>query len=188
MIPFLQARHYRPANRLTVNWVVLHSAEVGESLEAAEVLMRRCAGKRTNAKGDEIVSSWHYAVDADSVTQSVREEDIAFHAPGANAAGIGVEMCGRARQSLSEWDDDYSRNVVIRTASLVAGICRRWNIPVLLLGADSLLRGQRGITTHAEVSKAWKKSTHTDPGMFFPVQQFLDLTAHYKRIEEGSEK
>jgi hypothetical protein len=179
--PFLQARHYRPSGRLTVKWVVLHSAEIGESLDGAEILMRRCAEKRVDANGKEIVSSWHYAVDADSATQSVREEDIAFHAPGANAAGIGIELCGRARQSLLEWDDEYSRSMIIRAAALTAEVCQRWGIPVGFVTADGLLRGVSGITTHAEVSKAWKKSTHTDPGMFFPTQKFLDLTAHYKR-------
>ncbi|MFZ9202313.1 MAG: N-acetylmuramoyl-L-alanine amidase [Opitutales bacterium] len=182
MIPFLQARHYLPANRLKVNWVVLHSAEIGESFEGAEILMKRCAEKRVYANGKDIVSSWHYAVDANSVTQSVREEDIAFHAPGANAAGVGIELCGRARQTLSEWQDEYSTSAIKHAANLTAGICKRWGIPVQFVAADALLRGARGITTHAEVSKAWKKSTHTDPGMFFPVQQFLDLVAHYKRV------
>ncbi len=179
--PYLQARHFRSANRLRVQWVVIHSAEIGESLDGAEVLMRRCAEKRLDAKGKEIVSSWHYAVDADSITQSVREEDIAYHAPGANAAGIGIELCGRARQTAAEWDDSYSRTMLSRAAALTADICGRWEIQPTFVTADGLLRGVPGITTHAEVSKAWKRSTHSDPGPNFPLQRYVDLVLTYRR-------
>lgn len=179
MTPFLQARHYRPADRSRVAWVVLHSAEIGESLEGAEVLMRRCAEKRLNAAGKEIVSSWHYAVDADSVTQSVLETHIAFHAPGANSLGIGIEMCGRARQTAEEWDDAFSRTMIARTAKLVSDICQRWGIPTEWVYEGNLVEGTPGVTTHAEVSKAFRKSTHTDPGPNFPSARFMSLVKTY---------
>jgi hypothetical protein len=41
--------------------------------------------------------------------------------------------------------------------------------------ADNLKRGAHGITTHAEVSRAFGKSTHLDPGPFFPVAEYLRL-------------
>src|SRR5688572_4176947 len=90
-IPFRQARHYRPSPQgRPIRWIVIHSAEIGESLAGAEALMNVCATQ-------ERVASWHYAVDADSITQSVREHDIAFHAPGASSKSIGIELAGRAR-------------------------------------------------------------------------------------------
>jgi len=178
-IPFLAARHYRPAGRTRVDLVVIHSAEIGESIDGAEALMRGFARQRLDAHGKEIVSSAHYNVDADSVTQSVRDEDIAFHAPGANANGIGIELCGRARQTAAEWDDDFSRSVIARAANLTAALCRRWSIPATFVPADGLLRGVRGITMHSTVSDAFKKSSHRDPGPGFPLQRFLDLVATY---------
>jgi len=171
-IPFLAARHFKPAGRTRVDLVVIHSAEIGESLDGAEALMRACAVS-------ERVASWHFAVDADSVTQSVKEEDIAFHAPGANANGIGIELCGRARQTEAEWADDFSRSVIARAANLTAALCRRWSIPAAFVPADGLLRGVRGVTTHREVSVAFKKSTHDDPGPNWPTQRFMDLVRQY---------
>jgi N-acetyl-anhydromuramyl-L-alanine amidase AmpD len=167
-IPFLQARHFRKGPRAKVDLVVIHSAEVGETLEAAEALMRRCAVT-------DRVASWHYAVDADSATCSVREEDVAFHAPGANSNAVGVELCGTARQNAAEWDDDFSRRTLARAAELVADVCARWVIPVEAVDHRGLLAGRRGITTHASVSLAFQKSDHTDPGPHFPLSRFLEL-------------
>jgi N-acetyl-anhydromuramyl-L-alanine amidase AmpD len=170
-IQFLQAKHYRPGPR-HVSWVVIHSAEIGESLEGAEALMRVCANNPR-------VASWHYAVDADSITQSVREDDIAFHAPGANQFGIGIELTGRARQTAAEWLDDFSTRTLELTAWLVADICLRRGLPVRFVGAQDLLRGQPGITTHHEVSQAWRKSDHWDPGPNFPMQYLLSRVQAY---------
>lgn len=176
---FLPARHFQVAHRTKVDLVVIHSADIGESLDGAEALARGFARQRFLADGRENKSSAHFNVDADSITQSVLETDIANHAPGVNPISIGIELCGRARQTEAEWADEFSRNVVIRAASLTADICRRRGIPVVFVPADGLLRGGRGITTHAEVSKAFKRSSHSDPGPAFPLQRFLDLARHY---------
>lgn len=174
-IPFLQALHYKKATRRSVDLIVIHSAEIGESLDGAEALMRVCAAGRRNADGSPIVSSWHYAIDADSITQSVREEDIAFHAPGVNPRSIGVELTGRARQSHAEWNDDFSQRMLQRAAVLVARICARWEIPAQYVPASRLVQAVRGITTHRDVSVAFKKSDHWDPGPAFPMPAFVAL-------------
>jgi N-acetyl-anhydromuramyl-L-alanine amidase AmpD len=166
-IEFLQARHFRKGPRTRVDLVVIHSAEVAESPQSAEALMKACA------TGDR-VASWHYAVDCDSITQSVREEDIAFHAPGANNNGIGIELSGRARQNPADWSDAYSRGTLARASELTASICLRWAVPVEYVGVAELLDGRRGITTHANVSEAFKKSDHSDPGLNFPMARFLE--------------
>lgn len=40
-----------------------------------------------------------------------------------------------------------------------------------------LLQGEKGITTHAYVSRAWKQSTHWDPGPGFPFHEFVAAVA-----------
>jgi hypothetical protein len=165
-IPFRQAKHYRKGPR-SVDLVVIHSAEFPEGAGGAEALMNLCA---ENTR----VASWHYAADNNSITQSVREEDIAFHAPGANNNGVGIELCGYARQSSEDWADDFSHDMLGRVAGLTASICLRWNVPVQWVDAEGLLEGRRGITTHAMVSTAFKKSDHMDPGRGFPMEPFLE--------------
>jgi len=166
-IPFREAKYFKAIQHArAVDLVVLHSAEVGETLDGAEALMTYCAA-------NDRVASWHYAVDADSVTQSVLENDVAYHAPGANGRGIGIELCGRARQTTEEWMDDFSIRTLELAAWLTAGICIRRRIPADPVDVAGLLAGKRGITTHDAVSKAWKKSTHTDPGPHFPMDHFI---------------
>lgn len=174
MIPFLQARHFKLGPR-KVDLVVIHSAEIGESLEGAEALMRSCATW-------DRVASWHYALDADSVTQSVHELDIAYHAPGANHNGVGIELAGRARQTAEEWQDAFSFRMLELCADLVASICARYTLPLVFVPRETLrLPGTRGITTHAEVSKAFGKSDHWDPGPHFPMAHLIERVKHYTR-------
>ena len=192
---FLPARHFTTANRTRVDLVVIHSAEIGKSLDGAEALARGFARVRflrtcpickadnggaarcptCGAPSKENKSSAHYNVDADSATQSVLETDIANHAPGVNPISIGIELCGRARQTAAEWDDGYSRLMLARAAKLTAAICRRWGIPVQFVSPSGLVAGVPGITTHASVSEAFKRSTHHDPGPHFPFGRFLEM-------------
>jgi hypothetical protein len=46
--------------------------------------------------------------------------------------------------------------------------------PAEFVNSAGQLAGNRGVTFHREVSLAWKKSTHTDPGPNFPTVKFLD--------------
>ncbi len=173
-IPFLQARHYRRGRIEPVRCVVIHTAEIGESLQGAEALMKVCAV-------NERMASWHYAVDADSVTQSVREEDTAFHAPGLSHCSVGIEHAGRAKQTADEWGDDFSQRMLELSAELTAGICKRHGIPCVRIGVEEVRNGHAGVCGHADVSKAFGKSDHWDPGPGFPWAHYMDRVMHYAR-------
>jgi N-acetyl-anhydromuramyl-L-alanine amidase AmpD len=165
---FVESPHVTRAAGRVVDTVVVHTMEVGERPDAAEI----CA--RWFQHPDSEVSA-HYCVDADTVIQCVREEDIAWHARGGNERSIGVELAGFARQQAPDWQDAYSTAVLERAANLVADVCSRHAIPIRRVRAEGLRRGRRGITTHADVSRAFGRSDHWDPGPAFPFWRFLEL-------------
>ena len=148
--------------------VVMHTMEIAERPGAAMICARWFATSVSNV-------SAHYCVDAQTVIQCVREQDVAWHARGGNTHSIGVELAGFARQTAHDWEDTYSTGVLGRASALVADVCRRRRIPTRWLSADDLLAGRRGLTGHAQVSEAYRKSDHWDPGPAFPVERFLGL-------------
>jgi N-acetyl-anhydromuramyl-L-alanine amidase AmpD len=181
-VPLRLAKHFTRSNRKIsdVLWVVLHSAECSETHSAAENLAAWAAGPQAPR------ASWHFAVDQNSITQSVLERDVAWHAPGANARGIGVQHAGRAGQLASGWGDLYSHAMLALSAALVAGICRRWDIPVQRVGPEHLKAGTPGICGHYDVTRAFKKSSHVDPGKSFPWDDYLDEVQRFHRKSSPS--
>jgi N-acetyl-anhydromuramyl-L-alanine amidase AmpD len=153
-----------------IRLIVLHSAECAEVSSAAENL----------ASWGGQNSSWHFAVDNDSITQSVPLEERAWHARQVNPYSIGVEQAGRASQTAEQWADPYSLAVIENTAQLVAWLCHTLAIPVEFIEADRIREmhedgGAWGITTHAEVSKAFEeRGGHWDPGPNYPIGEVID--------------
>lgn len=169
---FLQARNYthRDAAR-PVSLIVLHSMESQEKPETAENVARWFAGETAP------MASAHFCIDSDSVVQCVRVQDVAWHAPGANHNGVGIEHAGRAVQKREDWLDTYGRSMLELSARLVASICTRFQVPAIWRHADALRAGARGITTHLAVSRAFGRSTHTDPGPGFPLDWYIQRVA-----------
>jgi N-acetyl-anhydromuramyl-L-alanine amidase AmpD len=165
--PLVESPHRTLQASRTIDVVVIHTMEIAERPDAAAI----CA--RWFESGVSRVSA-HYCVDARTVIQCVREKDIAWHARGGNDDSIGVELAGFARQTTMEWQDAYSAAVLAQAAEVVADVCRRRRIPVRWLVAGDLVAGRRGITGHVEVSRAFRKSDHWDPGDGFPIEEFLD--------------
>lgn len=168
-IPFLRARNFTPASRTKIDLVVIHDMEYPERLDAAEQVARYFAG--TSAPQ----ASAHYCVDTDSIVRCVLDKDVAWHAPGANSNGIGIEHAGYAAQRPADWADAYSEAELGISALLTRDLCNRFTIPMEYVEVAGLKAGQRGITTHNNVSLAFKKSTHTDPGPNFPMAHYLEL-------------
>lgn len=165
-VPWIRARNYTDARRGTMDIVVIHSTESGRGKGTA----RAVAGWFAGASAPR--ASAHYVVGDDEVLQCVLEEDVAWAAPGGNRTGIQIELCGRASQTAEEW---LRGPMLGRAAALVAGICRRRNIPIVRLSPADLLAGRRGITGHVDVSRAFRESSHWDPGPNFPWPTFLEM-------------
>jgi N-acetyl-anhydromuramyl-L-alanine amidase AmpD len=169
VIPFVKAKNYTPATRSDIRWIVLHTMEAAEASTTAENVARWFAGPSAPQ------ASAHYCIDDNSIVQCVKDHDVAWHAKGGNRYGIGLEHAGYARQTAEEWADAFSQRMLALSAALSADLCRRHGIPVAYVDAAGLLRGAHGITTHLQVTQAFKESTHTDPGRWFPMERYLEL-------------
>jgi peptidoglycan hydrolase-like protein with peptidoglycan-binding domain len=151
--------------------IVLHTMETEERSDIAEAVASYFSRTSTRA-------SAHLCVDNDSTVRCVDDQDTAWAAPGANADGLQIEIAGRASQNPTQWADAYSKDLLDRAAAEVAAWCKRWNIPARLLTDAQLADGfTRGITTHAAVSRVFRRSDHTDPGKDFPAGAFVAAVA-----------
>ena len=176
MARFVQARNYHEGRLKELRVIVWHDMEAPESTTTAEGVANYFAG--ANAPQ----ASAHVCADSDSVVECVKPWDTAWHAPGANSDGYGIELAGYSRQSAEEWKDDFSKATIRHAAHWVAPIMHRHGIPARWLSDEELRDGTtKGMTTHAQVSKVFRLSDHTDPGQNFPrrfvkdtVQKALD--------------
>jgi N-acetyl-anhydromuramyl-L-alanine amidase AmpD len=164
---FIQARNYTKGRSVPIDVLVIHTMESPETADTAENVAKWFAGPSAPQ------ASAHYCIDNNSIVQCVHDSDVAWHAPGANSNGLGFEHAGRASQHAADWSDAYSDAMLKISAKLVAEKCTEFGIPAVWLREADLLAGRRGITGHAQVSRAFKRSTHTDPGTSFPVERYL---------------
>ena len=175
-MPYIEARNYTRIARPKVDLVVLHSTENPVKSGTAMAVAQWFAGSRAPQ------ASAHYVVGPEAVIRCVPEEAVAWAAPGANHNGIQIEMVGQAAKT--DWaqkglgqTDGY--DVLERAAELTRSICDRWSIPLERVDAANLKQGKRGITTHAAVTEAFRRSTHIDPGCQgdsrWPWELFLSL-------------
>lgn len=178
---FVQARNYTPTRRKPVDLIVMHSMEAPEKGTTAEAVASWFAGKHAPK------ASAHFCLDNNSIVQCVKVGDTAWHAPGANANGIGIELAGYARQTPEQWKDRFSTDMLELAANLTAHLCVKFDIPIEYVDEEGLKAGKRGITTHWDVTKAFKKSTHVDPGPHFPMKEWLYKVEAYEVYPEDLE-
>lgn len=162
MTAFLQARNYHRGRVRPVRLIVWHSMEMAEGANTAEA----CAQMFHTTTRD---ASAHICVDTNTVVECVKPGDTAWAAPGANADGYQIELNGFAAQSSNAWTDAASDATIKNACAAVAPIMRDFGIPVKWLTDDELRGGKvKGMSTHAQVSRVFKLSTHWDPGPNFP--------------------
>ena len=94
---------------------------------------------------------------------------------------------GICRPARSRVERPYSQAVVERAARLTADVCARYGIPLRRLRAADLVAGKRGVTGHADVSAAFHKSDHWDPGPDFPWTRFLRLARGGNVVERATQ-
>lgn len=153
-----------------VRVIVMHTMEAPEGPSTAENIARYFAKPSTKA-------SAHVCGDNNSTVRCVPDSGTAWAAPGANADGLQYELAGYARQTAAEWADAYSVAALELAAQQCAEWVRKYGIPIRHLSPAELKAGARGFVAHDDVSKAYKKSSHWDPGPAFPWASFLARVA-----------
>lgn len=153
-----------------IQLIVIHSGETQEGEDSAIGMGNWFASGKT-------IGSTHAGVDGGTkephTVQYVWDSLVAHGAGGGNHQGIHLEQAGRARQSREEWLDDYSRRVIDRAGNVVAQWAIKYNIPLRWLTVAEVRRGVKGICTHHDITLAFGKSTHTDPGPHYPKDVLL---------------
>jgi len=163
----------RPASY--IRSVVIHCTE-GTSDEGAAGYFH-AGGTTAHPAG-----STQLVVDDDSCFRCLRDRTIPWGAPPLNSHGLHVEQAGFSAWSRDEWLQH--RETIRRTAWHVAKWTRAYRIPRVFLEADDLARlgeSARGITTHNNVSLAFRQSSHTDPGPHYPFDLFMRLVKGFYR-------
>lgn len=162
----------------SIRYFVVHTAEAPLPTSAAEAVGRYFEG--SNAGG-----STHFGIDIDSTQRYLGDHIIPWGAPPLNETGLHVECAGKAAFDRDKWLKEYAP-MFQRLGWLLENRCRKYGIPLELRDATDLKRlgtspnaGKGGITTHSAVSKAFGKTTHTDPGDGFPLDVVMAWVHKY---------
>ena len=182
-VSFIPSRWFTalPAGRRS-DLVVVHTVEGDPDIpstvadEGAEAVARYCARR------DDKVSA-HWFVDDDSIVRGVKDKDVAYAAPGANHNGIQIELCGWARWTREQWLGEHI-GTLCNLAHLMVHYWRANQVLLAYVDEHGLAKGHRGITTHHDVTQAFKRSTHTDPGPGFPLHDVIQLAWHLLLAED----
>lgn len=172
-VPYVEARH--KGGKQTPTLIVLHSTVTTSAKGAALGVANWWNSSRSPQ------TSAHYVVDEATAYQCVFDHTIAFHC-GYNTNSIGLEMCDMPDpKDAKRWDDKAHQGVMKNTAEIAADLCLAYGIRPRYLTDEELLKWGRsktarngGITTHAQMSRVFKRSSHWDPGAFQPIN-FLNM-------------
>ena len=169
--PFIKAKFFTPFTNGTraVRVIVIHTMETPERDNIAEDIAKDFARRPPDKK-----ASAHLCIDNKKIFQSVKDNDVAFAAPGANSDGIHLELAGRAAQTEEEWKDEFSTAVLENAANAAAQYCLKYDIPVKHLSDAELGdKTSKGLVGHVQVTDVFRLGAHHDPGKAFPWDRFL---------------
>lgn len=195
-VPFIAAKNFSHTVMRAIDLIVIHTMEHPEKPKTAMGVARWFGGLLPGVPAPQ--ASSHFCIDDKQVVQCVADGDVAWCAPGANHNGIHLEHAGYANQTDAQWHDAYSQSMLKLSALLAWDLSISYAIPVQFVDAEGLLEGDRGITTHREVTIAAReakkrgltgspffkaKTDHTDPGVTFPMREYLEAI---KKLGEAS--
>jgi hypothetical protein len=155
--------------------IVIHTSEGSEGVTSATNLANymKSPGDRQNDDGSFYGSSYQYVTDLNQrIIPCVPDHTVSYSAAGANHNGIHICIPGRAGQTRAQWLDSVSRQYIESAAAAAIDISKREGIPLVRLSTFQVAAGRSGYCGHVEISQAFKRSDHTDPGTQFPWDVF----------------
>ena len=171
---FVESPHRTVGGR-AIDVVVIHTMEIGRDVRAPR------ARARDGSRALPPRSRRTTASTPTSIVQCVREDDIAWHARGGNTNSIGIELAGFAGQRARELgrclQPGGARAGGRGSRRTSAHGTRSRPAPPRCRSRD----GRRGVTGHADVSAAFRKSDHWDPGARLPLEALPPAGARQRR-------
>jgi hypothetical protein len=169
-----RAVHNSGAGNKPIRRVVIHATCPGVGFPAAS---KQGAASGT-AKYFQMASSGgsaHYIYDSSRHEEHcVPENVIAWHAP-PNPHTIGIEICGEASYTREQWLSDAVWPAVEEAAARTRELCLRYDLPMRKLTVAQVRAGAEGVCGHVDVSLAFRQTDHSDPGRYFPWDEFMNL-------------
>ena len=183
-LEYIPAYWQFPITNKQYDLAVIHCMETWETDITAESLGYYFNRHREILDGTR-KASVHIGADSNSAVRYAQDDAYVYGAGGANYNGLHIELAGFSAQSQDEWLDDFGRSMLPIAADVVAAWCNTYSIPPVFLDAATLASTPRprGITTHREVTFAYNRDNHTDPGTSFPLDQFMRMV-HVSLAEE----
>jgi hypothetical protein len=154
--------------------LVVHTSEGSEGDSSAEnlgVLLAQPGDRYVNgvdSKNGMYGASYHYVIDTDRVLPAVPDNVVSYSAPGANSDGIHFCIPGRAIQTREQWLDTVSRKAIRQLADTMVDRAAAAGIPLFRLTVAQIQAGRSGYCSHYDISLAYRRTNHTDPGPNFP--------------------
>ena len=150
-----------PRDKAACQFIVTHCGEAKTAQGMASWFTNPASGGSTKIE-----------VDADVSYQTLSDLTIPWGAPPLNSTGLHCELAGYSAWTAAGWLK--RRRMLQRAAWQYAKWSIKYQIPVRWLTAAQLRKvtavpgkGNGGFTSHVEISKAWGKTDHSDPGPGF---------------------
>lgn len=154
------AYHHSGLRTQPVKWIVLHDTEGGTAESNARYFSEPGSG-----------GSAHLVIDNNKCFRTLPNNVVPWGAPGANEQGFHIEQVGYASWTAAQW---LNNKGTLDTAAYKTALhLKVFGLPPKFRTAFWLRLGFRGVTTHAEVTKAFKGGSHTDPGSGWPRKYFM---------------
>lgn len=163
---FKAVHHSGTRSLKELRWIIVHSTE-GSTARGAASWFANPASR----------GSAHLCVDDNECYRTLSDSKIPWAAQGANTRGFHIEMAGFARWSAYVWGTKH-RRTINRAAYKAALRCKKYGIPARWRTATELRAGKKGISSHANCSKAFG-GDHWDPGPGFPRRLFMRRVRYY---------